>query len=117
MVLRIEAASERLIEHYVATGYGIGLAVAVPGFKPAPQLSCSSVASFPIGGCRCGMVRQAFRNRAPFTGGVGHRSRDCRGRELKKEILDSGQTLSVGLGVELRSGLLAEVRLISAVED
>ena len=34
----IEVTSERLIEHYVASGCGIGLAVAVPGFKPLPQL-------------------------------------------------------------------------------
>ena len=30
--------SARLIKRYVASGYGIALAVAVPGFKPAPQL-------------------------------------------------------------------------------
>ena len=32
---RIEVNSARLIERYVASGYGIGLAVAVPGFKPS----------------------------------------------------------------------------------
>lgn len=43
----IEATSERLIEHYVASGYGIGLAVAVPGFKPAPQLRVLPLPHFP----------------------------------------------------------------------
>jgi DNA-binding transcriptional LysR family regulator len=43
----IEVTSERLIEHYVATGYGIGLAVAVPGFKPHSQLRALPLAQFP----------------------------------------------------------------------
>jgi len=43
----IEVTSERLIEHYVASGYGIGLAVAVPGFKPHPQLRALSLPHFP----------------------------------------------------------------------
>jgi len=30
----IEVTSTRLIEHYVASGYGVGAAVATPGFKP-----------------------------------------------------------------------------------
>jgi DNA-binding transcriptional LysR family regulator len=32
----IEVNSTRLIEHYVANGYGIGLTVAAPGFKSPP---------------------------------------------------------------------------------
>jgi DNA-binding transcriptional LysR family regulator len=43
----IEVTSERLIEHYVANGYGIGLAVAVPGFKRPPQLRALPLAQFP----------------------------------------------------------------------
>ena len=43
----IEVTSGRLIEHYVASGYGIGLAVAVPGFKPLPQLRALPLAQFP----------------------------------------------------------------------
>jgi DNA-binding transcriptional LysR family regulator len=43
----IEVNSARLIEHYVASGYGIGLAVAVPGFKPAPQLRALPLSHFP----------------------------------------------------------------------
>lgn len=43
----IEVTSERLIEHYVASGYGIGLAVAVPGFKPQPQLRALPLPHFP----------------------------------------------------------------------
>ena len=43
----IEVTSGRLIEHYVASGYGIGLAVAVPGFKPHPQLLALPLAQFP----------------------------------------------------------------------
>jgi DNA-binding transcriptional LysR family regulator len=43
----IEVTSERLIERYVASGYGIGLAVAVPGFKPHPQLRALPLAQFP----------------------------------------------------------------------
>src|SRR5437867_7900265 len=43
----IEVNSARLIERYVASGYGIGLAVAVPGFKPAPQLRVLALPHFP----------------------------------------------------------------------
>jgi DNA-binding transcriptional LysR family regulator len=43
----IEVNSARLIEHYVASGYGIGLTVAVPGFKVPPQLRALSLAHFP----------------------------------------------------------------------
>ena len=43
----IEVTSERLIEHYVASGYGIGLAVAVPGFKPHPQIRALPLVQFP----------------------------------------------------------------------
>jgi DNA-binding transcriptional LysR family regulator len=43
----IEATSERLIEHYVASGYGIGLAVAVPGFRPPPPLRVLPLPHFP----------------------------------------------------------------------
>lgn len=43
----IEATSERLVEHYVASGYGIGLAVAVPGFKVAPELRALPLPHFP----------------------------------------------------------------------
>ena len=43
----IVATSERLIEHYVASGYGIGLVVAVPGFKAPPQLRTLPLRRFP----------------------------------------------------------------------
>jgi hypothetical protein len=43
----IEVTSERLIQHYVASGYGIGLTVAVPGFKPPPQLRALALPGFP----------------------------------------------------------------------
>ena len=43
----IEVNSVRLIEHYVASGYGIGLTVAVPGFKAPPQLRALPLADFP----------------------------------------------------------------------
>jgi DNA-binding transcriptional LysR family regulator len=42
-----EVNSARLIERYVASGYGIGLAVAVPGFKPPPQLRALPLSHFP----------------------------------------------------------------------
>jgi DNA-binding transcriptional LysR family regulator len=42
----IEVNSARLIERYVASGYGIGLAVAVPGFKPAPQVRALPLPQF-----------------------------------------------------------------------
>ena len=42
----IEVNSARLIEHYVASGYGIGLTVAVPGFKPPPQLRALPLSDF-----------------------------------------------------------------------
>lgn len=74
----IEATSERFIEHYVASGYGIGLAVAVP-----VATARSSVAALPAGCCRCGMVRQAFGNSASTTRGIGRRSRDATGANSK----------------------------------
>src|ERR1700730_10343048 len=43
----IEVNSARLIERYVASGYGIGLAVAVPGFKPSPQVHVLLLPQFP----------------------------------------------------------------------
>ena len=43
----IEVNSARLIERYVASGYGIGLAVAVPGFKPSPQVRTLPLPHFP----------------------------------------------------------------------
>jgi len=43
----IEVTSERLIQHYVASGYGIGLTVAVPGFKLPPQLRALPLSHFP----------------------------------------------------------------------
>jgi DNA-binding transcriptional LysR family regulator len=63
----IEVNSARLIERYVSSGYGIGLAVAVPGFKPAPQLRVLALTHFPpvvIGvawsGKLSGISRQLF---------------------------------------------------------
>jgi DNA-binding transcriptional LysR family regulator len=43
----IEVNSARLIERYVASGYGIGLAVAVPGFKPAAGVGVLALPNFP----------------------------------------------------------------------
>jgi len=43
----IEVNSTRLIERYVASGYGIGLAVAVPGFKPAKGVRVLELPDFP----------------------------------------------------------------------
>ncbi len=43
----IEVNSARLIERYVASGYGIGLAVAVPGFKPAKGVRVLELPDFP----------------------------------------------------------------------
>jgi DNA-binding transcriptional LysR family regulator len=43
----IEVNSARLIERYVAGGYGIGLAVAIPGFKPALDLCVLELLDFP----------------------------------------------------------------------
>jgi hypothetical protein len=39
--------SARLIERYVASGYGIGLAVAVAGFKPAGGVRVLELPNFP----------------------------------------------------------------------
>jgi hypothetical protein len=36
-----------LIERYVASGYGIGLAVAVPGFKPGEAVRVLELPDFP----------------------------------------------------------------------
>jgi DNA-binding transcriptional LysR family regulator len=43
----IEVNSARLIECFVAGGYGIGLAVAVPGFKPAQDVRVLELPDFP----------------------------------------------------------------------
>jgi DNA-binding transcriptional LysR family regulator len=43
----IEVTSTRLIEHYVANGYGIGAAVATPGFKPPRGLRVIPLPGFP----------------------------------------------------------------------
>src|SRR5206468_1390185 len=43
----IEVNSTRLIEHYVANGYGIGATVATPGFKPPSGVRVISLPSFP----------------------------------------------------------------------
>jgi len=43
----IEVNSARLIERYVSSGYGIGLAVAVPGFKPAAGVRVLELPDFP----------------------------------------------------------------------
>jgi DNA-binding transcriptional LysR family regulator len=43
----IEVSSAELIERYVINGYGIGLAVAVPGFKPPPQVRALPLVHFP----------------------------------------------------------------------
>jgi DNA-binding transcriptional LysR family regulator len=43
----IEVNSARLIERYVASGYGIGLAVAIPGLKPAAGVRVLELAHFP----------------------------------------------------------------------
>ena len=43
----IEVNSARLIERYVVGGYGIGLAVAVPGFKPAADVRVIRLPNFP----------------------------------------------------------------------
>src|SRR5262249_24048592 len=46
-VCGIEVNSARLIERYVASGYGIGLAVAVPGFRPPAGLRVLELPNFP----------------------------------------------------------------------
>ena len=43
----IEVNSARLIERYVASGYGIGLGVAVPGFEPSLQVRALPLPHFP----------------------------------------------------------------------
>jgi len=43
----IEVNSARLIERYVASGYGIGLAVAVPGFKAPEMVRVLELPDFP----------------------------------------------------------------------
>lgn len=43
----IEVNSTRLIDHYVANGYGIGLTVAVPSFKTPPGMRVIPLPGFP----------------------------------------------------------------------
>jgi DNA-binding transcriptional LysR family regulator len=43
----IEVNSTRLIEHYVANGYGIGAAIATPGFKPPTGVRVLPLPDFP----------------------------------------------------------------------
>jgi hypothetical protein len=56
----IEVNSARLIERYVAGGYGIGLAVAVPGFKPAQEVRVLELPEFSAGHRGRIVVRQAL---------------------------------------------------------
>ena len=60
----IRVTSERLIQHYVANGYGIGLTVAAPGFKPPSQLRALPVPNFPavvVGVAWCGKLSHITR--------------------------------------------------------
>ncbi len=43
----IEVNDTRLIEHYVANGYGIGATIATPGFKPPPGVRVIPLPDFP----------------------------------------------------------------------
>jgi DNA-binding transcriptional LysR family regulator len=43
----IEVNSTRLIDHYVANGYGIGLTVAAPGFNSPPGVRVIPLPGFP----------------------------------------------------------------------
>ena len=43
----IEVTSTRLIEHYVVNGYGVGAAVATPGFKPPRGVRAIPLPGFP----------------------------------------------------------------------
>ena len=60
----IEVTSERLIQQYVASGYGIGLTVAVPGFKAPPHLRVLALPNFaPVVVCVgwCGKLTEIAR--------------------------------------------------------
>ena len=60
----IEVTSERLIQHYVANGYGIGLTVAVTGFKPPAKLRALPLSNFPavvVGVAWCGGLHDIAR--------------------------------------------------------
>jgi DNA-binding transcriptional LysR family regulator len=60
----IEVNSARLIERYVASGYGIGLAVAVPGLKPAAGVRVLELPNFPVvvvGASRSGKLSNISR--------------------------------------------------------
>jgi hypothetical protein len=78
----IEVTSERLIQHYVASSYGIGLTVAVPGFKPTATAR-TSVIGLHTCGSGCCVVSQAFRYHAPTTCGTRRRSRETAGANPK----------------------------------
>src|SRR5215216_1754746 len=43
-----EGLAKAVIQQYVAPGCGIGLTVAVPGFKPPPQLRALPLSDFPL---------------------------------------------------------------------
>jgi DNA-binding transcriptional LysR family regulator len=82
-----EVNSARLIERYVASGYGIGLAIdrtlrcqrvrhrfgrRGAGLQATTTTARSSTVALPAGSRRCCMVRQTFRHRAPATGRARH---------------------------------------------
>jgi len=53
-----------LIQQYVANGYGIGLTVAVPGFKPPSRLRALPLSNFPavvVGVAWCGKLSDITR--------------------------------------------------------
>ena len=63
----IEVNSTRLIEHYVANGYGIGATVATPGFKAPPGVRAISLAGFPPVVVRSSLGRETIAHRATIS--------------------------------------------------
>src|SRR2546422_2767408 len=70
----IEVNSARLIERYVASGYGIGLAVAVPGFKPAQSGRGFWLAGFSPGVFGAAGAGKVFDNLKEMFPEIGNRN-------------------------------------------
>jgi DNA-binding transcriptional LysR family regulator len=69
----IEVNSARLIERYVAGGYGIGLAVSGPRLQATWRGARFGVADISPGRCGCVVVRQTFKHFEAIAGRTGNR--------------------------------------------
>ena len=86
----IEVTSERLIQHYVASGYGDRFDGRGAGLQSTAATARTSVVGLPAGGRGCCMVRETSQHRTPTTGRTRHRGNDATGAYRKTRIAIRG---------------------------